>query len=164
MEHTPDLQNFRLYNDHTKTAFYKYRKDGTKKQLLPGAEFTLYEAETDENGAVVYDKNGNPVPDDSKKIDSWITDDATDYTDTIDLKNYPNAGGMKGQTGFTLELQNMYETYGVMGSGFSWSAERRAQRESKNSRVWILEDGSRVITGKNERPGKRRYVPAVHEP
>lgn len=154
VEHTPDLQNFRLYNDHTKTAFYKYRKDGTKKQLLPGAEFTLYEAETDENGAVVYDKNGNPVPDDSKKIDSWITDDATDYTDTIDLKNYPNAGGMKGQTGFTLELQNMYETYGVMGSGFSWSAERRAQRESKNSRVWILEDGSRVITGKNEETGE----------
>ena len=114
VEHTPDLQNFRLYNDHTKTAFYKYRKDGTKKQLLPGAEFTLYEAETDENGAVVYDKNGNPVPDDSKKIDSWITDDATDYTDTIDLKNYPNAGGMKGQTGFTLELQNMYETLSLI--------------------------------------------------
>lgn len=154
IEHTPELQNFRLYNDHTKTAFYKYRKDGTKKQLLSGAEFTLYEAKTDKNGAVIYDKNGNPVPDASKKIDSWITDDAADYTDTIELKYYPNAGGRRGQTGFALELKKMYEAYGVMGRGFSWSAERRAERSSKDSRVWLLEDGSRVITGRNEETGE----------
>lgn len=154
IEHTPELQNFRLYNDHTKTAFYKYSQNGSERQLLSGAEFTLYEAQIDENGAVAYDENGNPVPDTSKKIDTWITDDATDYTDTIDLKNYPNAGSMRGQTGFALEFKNMYETYGVLGKGFSWSAERRAERLSKNSQVWLLEDGSRVITEKNKKTGE----------
>ena len=154
IEHTPEVQNFRLYNDHTKTAFYKYGKNGTKKQFLPGAEFTLYEAKTDEKGAVVYDEHGNPMYDSSKKVDSWITNDGTDYTDTIDLKNYPNAGGMRGRTGFTLELEKMYETYGVMGSGFSWSVERKAERTSKDSHVWLLEDGSRVITEKNEETGE----------
>lgn len=154
IEHTPEPQNFRLYNDHTKTEFYKYRQNGTKKQLLPGAKFTLYEAETDENGAVLYDQDGNPVPDTSKKIDSWVTDDATDYTDTIDLKNYPNAGGMRGRTGFMQELENMYESYGVKGSGFSWSVERKAERSSKDSHVWLLEDGNRVITGKNKETGE----------
>ena len=69
---------------------------------------------TSENGAVLYDQDGNPVPDTSKKIDSWVTDDATDYTDTIDLKNYPNAGGMRGRTGFMQELENMYESYGCL--------------------------------------------------
>ena len=94
------------------------------------------------------------MPDTSKKIDSWVTDDATDYTDTIDLKNYPNAGGMRGRTGFMQELENMYESYGVKGSGFSWSVERKAERSSKDSHVWLLEDGNRVITGKNKETGE----------
>lgn len=39
----------------------------------------------------------------------------------------------------------MYEAYGVKGTGFSWSAGRSARRSSRDSNVWLLEDGSRIV-------------------
>ena len=82
VENTEELQEYQLFNDHTKVAFLKYMLEGTEKNVLPGAAFTLYEAVTGDNGDVLYDENGHPQYDEDKVIDSWITDDATDYTET----------------------------------------------------------------------------------
>ena len=41
----------------------------------------------------------------------------------------------------------MYEKYGINGTGFTWSAERTAIRTGKDSNIWLLEDGTRVVTG-----------------
>ena len=147
VENTEELQEYQLFNDHTKVAFLKYMLEGTEKNVLPGAAFTLYEAVTGDNGDVLYDENGHPQYDEDKVIDSWITDDATDYTETIDLKDYPNVSGKRGQTGFSSEFESMYEKYGINGTGFTWSAERTAIRTGKDSNIWLLEDGTRVVTG-----------------
>lgn len=154
IEDTQEIQNFRLFNDHTKVAFRKYKEQRTKKEILPGAEFTLYEAKTDAQGTIVYDKHGHPQYEETRPVESWISDDATDYTDTIELRNYPNTGGKKGQTGFTLKFEQMYEEYGIHGTGFTWYVERTAVRDSNTSKVWKLEDGSRIIIGKDEATGK----------
>ena len=41
----------------------------------------------------------------------------------------------------------MYEKYGINGTGFTWSVERTATRTGKDSNIWLLEDGTRVVTG-----------------
>lgn len=72
---------------------------------------------------------------------------------------------MKGQTGFTLELQNSMKTYGVMGSGFSWSAERRAQPGIKEfTGVDIRRRKPRDHRKKRGDRGRDGYVSTVHEP
>ena len=154
VDSTGEIQNFRLYNDHTKVAFRKYTKQEGEKPILPGAEFTLYEAKTDEEGQVIYDENGLPRYKEERPVESWISDDAADYTESIDLRNYPNLGDMKGKTGFTLDFEAMYEEYGIHGTGFTWYAERTAVRDSRDSKVWRLQDGSRVLIGTDGETGE----------
>ena len=119
-----------------------------EKRLLNGAKFTLYQAKTDENGEILY-QDGIPQYQEDQEICSWVSDDATDYTENINLKDYANTSGKNELTGFTLEFARMYEAYGVEGTGFSWSVERRAKRASSASNVWLLEDGARIVTGED---------------
>ena len=154
VEDTAEIQNFRLYNDHTKVAFRKYAEEGAKKPTLPGAKFTLYEAKTDGEGNVIRDENGIPQYEEERPVESWVSDDATDYTDTIDLRDYPNLEGQKGQTGFTLAFEEMYEEYGADGTGFTWCVERTARRDSPDSGVWRFEDGSRAVVGTDPETGE----------
>lgn len=140
----PEVQDFQMMEDHTKVAVKKTAMEGEETVILPGAGFTLYEAELDENGEAVWE-NGVPQYQAAKPVASWVSDDATDYTDTIRLKDYANTDGEDRVTGFTVDFERMYEDYGVNGTGFSWSVERTAKRASRASDVWVLEDGSRVV-------------------
>lgn len=142
-----EIQNILMKDDHTKLAFKKYRQDKDGQKLLPGAEFALYEAKKDTDGNVVYE-NGNPQYEESKKVTGWISDDATDYTETIQLRDYPNTSGKNEVTGFTHDFEAMYQKHGIYGTGFTWSVERTATRDSTASNVWVLEDGNRVVVRK----------------
>lgn len=142
-----EIQNILMKDDHTKLAFKKYTQDKDGQKLLPGAEFALYEAKKDADGNVVYE-NGIPQYEESKKVTGWISDDATDYTETIQLRDYPNNSGKNEVTGFTHDFEAMYQKHGIYGTGFTWSVERTANRDSAASNVWVLEDGNRVVLRK----------------
>lgn len=142
-----EIQNILMKDDHTKLAFKKYTQDKDGQKLLPGAEFALYEAKKDTDGNVVYE-NGIPQYEESKKVTGWISDDATDYTETIQLRDYPNTSGKNEVTGFTHDFEAMYQKHGIYGTGFTWSVERTATRDSTASNVWVLEDGNRVVVRK----------------
>ena len=144
VENQEEIVSIRMMDDHTKVAFEKYTIEGMERKLLNGAEFALYAAETDENGEILY-QDGIPQYQEDRRIDSWVSDDASDYTENINLKDYANTSGANQLTGFTLEFERMYEAYGVKGTGFSWSAGRSARRSSRDSNVWLLEDGSRIV-------------------
>ena len=141
-----EIQSFKMADDHTKVAIWKYKLESGKKETLPGAEFGLYEALLDGNGNVVM-KDGVPQYDKTKRIDAFTSNDASDYTDSINLKDYPNTNGKNQILGFTSEFEKMYAEYGVNGKGFSWSVERTAIRDNADSNVWVLENGSRVVVG-----------------
>lgn len=143
-----ELQSVVMADEHTKLAFEKYRLKNGQKSSLAGAHFGLYEALLDEDGRVMM-KDGEPQYDKRRRIDSWVSDDATDYTESIRLRDYPNTAGSNEVSGFVNEFEKMYEAYGVNGRTFSWSVERRASRENESSAVWLLEDGSRVATEDN---------------
>lgn len=139
---TSEIQNFMMNDDHTKVEVNKYVMIGNEKVFLGNAGFTLYPAVTDASGVVYQD--GKPVYDDSAPIDFWMTNDATDYTETIDLKNYPNTN-QRGQSGFTLEFESMFKLYGTQpGTSVSWAVERTATRTNENDTVWIMEDGTKI--------------------
>ena len=139
-----EIHQVLMRDDHTKLAFWKYALNGTEKRTLPGAGFSLYAAKLGEDGAVEYE-NGIPQYDEKRPIVSWVTNDATDYTDTINLKDYPNTSGKSKITGFTEEFEAMYEDSGIEGKSFGWSVRRTAKRDSAESNVWVTEDGNRVI-------------------
>lgn len=144
VERQEEIISIRMRDDHTKVAFEKYTIEENEKKPLNGAEFALYAAKTDENGEILY-QDGIPLYQEDQKIDSWMSVDASDYTEHINLKDYANTSGDDQMTGFTLEFEHMYEAYGVKGNGFSWSAGRSARRSSRGSNVWLLEDGSRIV-------------------
>ncbi len=101
---TPDVQNFVMYDDHTKVEVEKYYLEDAEKKLLAGAEFTLYEAQLDENGAVIY-RDGKPQYYKSKAVDSWVSGDREDYE------------------GFIPAFEEMYRNYGVQaGTSVSWES------------------------------------------
>lgn len=143
-----EIVSVQMKDEHTKLMFEKYTLEGGERKKLNGAEFTLYQAVTDEKGEIVYE-DGIPQYQEDAVIDQWVADDATDYTETINLKDYPNTSGKNQMTGFTLDFERMFEGYGINGTGFSWSVERTAKRDSAASQAWVLEDGSRVITGED---------------
>ena len=49
VENTSEVQVFLMEEDHTKIEIEKYYQDGREKKLLPGAGFTLYEIQKDQN-------------------------------------------------------------------------------------------------------------------
>ncbi len=102
---TRQIQEYTLYNDHTRIEVEKYTNDnaGQKESLVSGAEMTLYQALQGEDGQVVYDGNGNPVYDGEKVIDCFITGNGAEYA------------------GFVTAFENMYRDYGTAGRVLSWS-------------------------------------------
>lgn len=139
---TREVQNFTMNNDHTKVEVDKYVTIGNERAFLGNVGFTLYPAVMDKTGVVYQD--GKPVYDDTTIIDTWLTNDATDYTETIDLRNYPNSSQSR-QSGFTLEFESMYKLNGTKpGTSISWAVEKTATRTNENDTVWIMEDGTKI--------------------
>lgn len=141
-----EIQSFQMADDHTKVAIRKSKIEDGKKQLLPGAKFALYEAKLDQSGNVVME-NGVPQYDRTKQLDRWISSDASEYTSSINLKDYPNTSGKNQVSGFMNEFEKMYSTYGITGTGFAFPVERTATRDHEDSNVWVLQNGGRIVTG-----------------
>lgn len=111
VEETEKLQSFVLKNDHTKLEIYKYEEDrhGEKKPLANPyrAKLALYPAKTDENGTVMME-NGIALYDPEKPVDSWWTDDLSDYISSL-----------------TTQYERTFAEYGDAFSEFSWEVERK---------------------------------------
>lgn len=111
VEETEELQSFVFKNDHTKLEIYKYEEDryGQKKPLVNPyrAKLALYPAKTDENGKVMME-NGTALYDQEKPVDSWWTDDLSDYIPSLPA-----------------QYERMFAEYGDTFSEFSWKADRK---------------------------------------
>ena len=132
---TAGVQMVVMADDHTKLEIAKHviTDDGTGKVILPEAGFTLYAGNTD----------GTYNPADI--VDTWISNDTTDYTDSINLKDYPNTSGANKVSGFMAEFEKLYQEYGTTsGTSLSWAVERKAARSSTDDNVWFMEDGTRI--------------------
>lgn len=147
VSNTREVQSFLMYDDHTKIEVEKYALAEGERKLLANAGFTLYKACTDNNGNVI-SENGKPQYDAQSVIDMWQTDDATDYTDIINLDHYPNTI-QRELTGFTLNFEEMFRQHGTKGRSIGWAVERRATRSSAEDPVWIMEDGTRILAADN---------------
>lgn len=140
-----EIQPLTVADDHTKVEVDKYVLDQGQKKPLSGAGFTLYPAELDQNGEIAVDAQGNLCYRDKQPIHQFTSNDASDYTASINLNDYPNGGGENRITGFMAEFEKLYAVYGVIGTGFGWSVERRATRPSAGANVWKLEDGKTIV-------------------
>lgn len=98
------VQNFKIYNDHTKVEFEKHTLEGENKVLMNGAGFTLYEAVMDKKGQADSEGGGTKY-DKGKVIDTWVSNDGTIYK------------------GFMTAFEEMYRDYGTLGRKVSWNAE-----------------------------------------
>lgn len=142
---TAEVQLFSLPNDHTKLEVEKYTWENGKKTLQNGAGLTLYEAKTDDAGNVIYE-NGRPQYHQSKVIDTWISNDAADFTETLEIPENAPAGQPTGLTGFITEFETMYRQYGTApGTSIRWSVKRQAVKTSASEGIWYMEDGRRMI-------------------
>ena len=133
ISNSAEVQDVTMYDDHTKVEIAKHEITNNGKEILPGAGFTLYKGNTDGT------YNENDV------VDSWTSDDATDYTETVNYADYPNANGATGITGFMTEFEEMFNTYGTKaGTNITWSVERKAERSSSSDNVWVMEDRTQI--------------------
>ena len=138
ISNTAEVQTVVMKDDHTKVEVAKHEVTDNGKQLLNGAGFTLYKGNAD----------GTYNPADA--VDTWMSDDMTDYTDVINLKDYPNTSGENKESGFRSEFEAMYKEYGTTeGTSIRWSVERKAVRSSADDNVWVLEDGKLVTVVNN---------------
>lgn len=101
VENTGQVQNYMVYNDHTKVEIEKYTLNDSEKVLVNGAEFHLYEALTDSKGQVVM-KDGAPQYMETRSVDSWVSSDTDEYV------------------GFITAFEEMYRLYGTEGTSVSW--------------------------------------------
>ena len=99
---TGQVQTYILYNDHTKVEIEKYTGDGSSRELVNGAGFTVYEAVTDAQGKAVYDENGWPVYDPQKEVDHFVSSDGKKYA------------------GFIREFEDQFGRYGTSIRSISW--------------------------------------------
>ncbi len=99
---TGRVQTYVLYNDHTKVEIEKYAGAGSGRELVNGAEFTVYEAVTDAGGQVVYDGNGWPVYDPQKAVDHFVSNDGERYE------------------GFIRAFEEQFSRYGTKLRSISW--------------------------------------------
>lgn len=132
---TAEVQPVEMNDDHTKVEVGKYEivDNGNAKQILPGAEFTLYKG--NEDGS--YNKTDS--------VATWVSDDATDFTETINLKNYPNTNGENKMSGFITNFETLFRAVGTTpGTSFGWAVERKAIRNAAADNVWNLDNGIRV--------------------
>ncbi len=104
VENTREVQNFMIYNDHTKVEFEKYMLDNGQRILVNGAGFTLYKAKTDADGQILY-KEGKPQYDEGQPAVSWKSCDGAEYR------------------GFITAFEEMYRDYGIRGEIVSWESD-----------------------------------------
>lgn len=98
----PQVQRVTMYDDHTKVEIEKYYLEESEKNLLAGAEFTLYEAQTDASGNVVC-KDGKPQYYESGVVDTWLSSDGSEYA------------------GFIPAFEELYREYGTQpGTSVTW--------------------------------------------
>lgn len=114
---TEDVQLAVMYNDHTKVEMEKYMLEQGEKKQLAGAGFTLYEAQTDHLGEVIW-KEGKPQYDEEKAADTWVSSDMQEYS------------------GFIPAFEEMYRTHegksGMAegGTAIAWEANGQASTAS----------------------------------
>ena len=138
ISNTAEVQTVIMKDDHTKVEVAKHEMTDKGKELLNGAGFTLYKGNAD----------GTYNPADV--VDTWMSDDMTDYTDVINLKDYPNTSGEDKESGFRSEFEAMYKEYGTTeGTAIRWSVERTAKRSSTDDNAWVLEDRKLVTVANN---------------
>ncbi|MDO4649509.1 MAG: SpaA isopeptide-forming pilin-related protein, partial [Eubacteriales bacterium] len=78
------------YTNQPYKILHLYKVDaGNTTQMLPGAEFTLYEAARDETGSLVVDEDGNPTVDETKATE-LISDDTGTLVQKSNRKETPN--------------------------------------------------------------------------
>lgn len=147
VSNTREVQSFLMYDDHTKVEVEKYAVAEGERSFLANVGFTMYSARTDNHGNVIFE-NGKPQYDDQAVIDTWQTDDATDYTAVINLGIYPNSNQQE-LTGFTHNFEAMFQQHGTKGRSVGWAVERSAARASAEDTVWIMEDGTRILVTGN---------------
>lgn len=100
----PEVQIFEMADNHTRIEIEKYTMDGQNHRPVKGAGFTLYEANTDEQGNPVY-KNGKIIYREDHPAASWVTGDSAVYRDFIPA------------------FEAMYRRYGTAGStSVSWDS------------------------------------------
>lgn len=109
---TQEVQSIIMYEDHTKIEVEKYVWDGKEKKLLSGAEFTLYEAVTDNSGQVMTNE-GRPEYDPQKIVDMWTNSDINEYA------------------GFVPAFETMYRNNGTKeNTAVVWEESGRSHRAS----------------------------------
>lgn len=109
LENTREVQNYMMYNDHTKLEIEKYTWDGSKRLLLNGAAFTLYPALTDSNGQLIL-KDGQMQYEESNSVDSWKSSDGKEYD------------------GFITAFEEMYRDYGTKGRSVAWEYQGMSRK------------------------------------
>lgn len=160
VEETGEVQNFTMYDDHSKVEIFKYYLDENGlRHVMPNtssAKLSLYEAVTDEDGNIVMD-GGIARYDADKPAETWRTDDCSDYTQIVTVKEEPKTGFLQRMfswiwkrekvSGFQVNYENMYKEYGGEFDFVSWEVERYAIRSSKHSSVWSCQSGKIVVNG-----------------
>lgn len=129
VENTREVQNYMVYNDHTKIEIEKYSLDGSKKTYVNNAQFHLYEALTDSNGQVVM-KEGIPQYKEASLVDSWTSSDAREYEN------------------FMTAFEEMYQSYGTEGASVSWD-DHGVNRTAKQ--ISCIQTGPSAAGGKESR-------------
>jgi len=104
VENTREVQNFMIYNDHTKVEFEKYMLDGQECLPVNNAGFTLYKAKVGPDGQVIYEEE-RPQYEKEQPIISWKSTDGAEYR------------------GFIVAFEEMYQDYGIGGETVSWVFE-----------------------------------------
>ncbi|WP_349673852.1 SpaA isopeptide-forming pilin-related protein [Lacrimispora sp.] len=126
---TGEVQTVNLKNDHTKLEIYKYYTDSKgDKVSLPNnhaAGLALYEAKTDSNGTILME-NGKPVYDQTKRVDQWITNDLTEYTEETEISSNVMErlkallGLSDNQSSFVTDFEAAYKEKGQELTFFTW--------------------------------------------
>lgn len=101
VSNTREVQNFLVYNDHTKLEIEKYTLNDGERILVNHAGFTLYQAQTDEEGNPLY-KGGKVQYEETQPVISWESCDGEKYK------------------GFIPAFEEMYRDHGITGEIVSW--------------------------------------------
>ena len=139
VDETTELITYIMNDDHTKVEIEKYYNDGNGRKTMPNKYRATLELQ---------DENGNVV-------ESWETDDVSDYTSTVETGNTGFLGKLFRTTtysGFTYNFESAV-TSGEKPNTVEWKVKRTATKvtELDNTETWEVSDGSKVIV-KNELP------------
>ncbi len=143
---TPEVQTFFMYNDHTKIEIEKFVREGEGRQLLGGAEFTLYEA--DENGKLTYDSG--------QAADTWVSSGQEEYTGFIEAFEvmYREFGTEEGTTVRWEQGESYHVAEYITARTLDASASggEKSRHPTLAILIFEMEDGRRIritVSGEN---------------